>query len=237
MCFSNASFQLPGFLSSHVFEEDEDNDFLNNVTPEDPTRTLVDSETSTVTQSDKRHRILEDVDGELEMEDVSGHSKDEMPVLLNSSLEIDFQLQGSEMILDPESNVSGEVHVILEGSPPLPLDSPPPLPPLPSSPPPPPLSASPLPPLPPTLQDPPPPPMPPPGPLPLLIPQSSHQSSTLSGYQQLHNCSGTTSVRCFCLWFSLVYFTFVCIILKNGVLYTGHPNSANGWKFFSWRSK
>nr|XP_027187204.1 ENHANCER OF AG-4 protein 2-like isoform X2 [Cicer arietinum] len=190
---SNASFQLPGFLSSHVFEEDEDNDFLNNVTPEDPTRTLVDSETSTVTQSDKRHRILEDVDGELEMEDVSGHSKDEMPVLLNSSLEIDFQLQGSEMILDPESNVSGEVHVILEGSPPLPLDSPPPLPPLPSSPPPPPLSASPLPPLPPTLQDPPPPPMPPPGPLPLLIPQSSHQSSTLSGYQQLHNCSGTTS--------------------------------------------
>ncbi|KAI5397202.1 hypothetical protein KIW84_063140 [Lathyrus oleraceus] len=203
---SNATFQLTGFLSSHLFE-DKDNDFSNNASPMDPTHILVESETSTVTPSDKRHCILEDVDGELEMEDVSGHPKDEMPVLLNSTSEMDFQLQGSDMILDPASNISGELHVFPEGSPPLPLGSPPTPPPLPSSPPPP-LSQSPPPPLPPTLLQPSPPPLPPPGPTPPLIPQSSgtaqssiftqvlvpsHQSSPLSGYQQLHNCNGTTS--------------------------------------------
>ncbi|CAJ2674077.1 unnamed protein product [Trifolium pratense] len=238
---SNATFQLAGILSSRVFE-DEDDDFPN-VSPADPTHTLVDSETSTVTPSDKRNCILEDVDGELEMEDVSGHPKDERPVLLNSTLEMDFQLQGSDRILDPASNISEEVHVNLEGSPPLPLDSPPTPPPLPSSPPPPPppLSPSPPPPPPPTLQQPtpppptlqqpppppptlqqpppppptlqqpPPPPLPPTGPTPPLISQpsgtaqpstftqasvtsqSSHQSSPLSGYQQLHNCNGTAN--------------------------------------------
>jgi hypothetical protein len=252
--FSNATFQLAGILSSRVFE-DEDNDFPN-VSPADPTHTLGDSETSTVTPSDKRHCILENVDGELEMEDVSGHPKNERPVLLNSTSEMDFQCQGSDRILDPASNVSEEVHVNLEGSPPLPLDSPPTPPPLPSSPPPPPLSPSPPPPPPPTLQQPPPPPLPPTGPTPPLIPQSSgiaqpstftqalvlsqssHQSSPLSGYQQLHNCNNTTSVRCYCLWFSMVcLYLFVLLVLKNGVLYTGHPNSSNDWKFFSWRSK
>ncbi|KAL5070813.1 hypothetical protein RYX36_021700 [Vicia faba] len=199
---SNATFQLAGFLSSHLFE-DEENDFSNNASPTDPTHTLVESETSTVTPSDKRHCILEDVDGELEMEDVSGHPKDERPVLLNSTSEMDFQLQGSDRILDPASNVSEELHVFPEGSPPLPPGSPPTPPPLPSSPPPP-LSQSPPPPLPPTLLQPSPPPLPPPP----LIPQSSgtaqsstftqalvpsHQSSPLSGYQQLHNCNDTTS--------------------------------------------
>ena len=226
MCFSNAStIQLAGLLSSHIFVEDDD--FSNNASPADPTRTLVDSETSTVTPSDKRHCILEDVDGELEMEDVSGHPKDEKPVLLNGTSEMDFQFQGSDRILDPASNVSGEDHVILEGSPPLPLDSPPTPPPLPSSPPPPPpppLSTSLPPPPPPTLLQPQP-PLPPPCPTPSLIPQSSgtaepsistlpsqssHQSSPLSGYQQLHNSNGTNSVRCFCLWFSMVCFLFVC---------------------------
>ncbi|GAU25944.1 hypothetical protein TSUD_16820, partial [Trifolium subterraneum] len=200
---SNATFQLAGILSARVFEDDDD-DFLN-VSPEDPTHTVVDSETSTVTPSDKRHCILEDVDGELEMEDVSGHPKDERPVLLNSTSEMDFQLQGSDRILDPASNVCEEVHVNLEASPPLPLDSPPTPPPLPSSPPPPPpppSSPSPPPPMPPTLQQPPPPPLPPTGPTPPLISQSSgtaqpstftqvlvpsqssHQSSPLSGHQQ-----------------------------------------------------
>ncbi|RDY08629.1 ENHANCER OF AG-4 protein 2, partial [Mucuna pruriens] len=201
---SNTTFQLPGFLSSRVFEEDEDGDFLSNASPADPTHTVVDSETSTVTPSDKRHCILEDVDGELEMEDVSGHLKDEKPVLLNSPSGMDSQLQGSDRILDPASNISAEIPDILEGSPPLPLDSPPSPPPLPSSPPPPPPPLSPSPPTPPPppgLQ-PPPPPLPPPGPpLPLIPqssgpvqpplfsqtlvpPQSSHQSSPLSGYQQ-----------------------------------------------------
>ncbi|TKY69096.1 ENHANCER OF AG-4 protein 2 [Spatholobus suberectus] len=217
---SNATFQLPGFLSSHVFEEDEDDDFLSNASPADPTRTVVDSETSTVTPSDKRHCILEDVDGELEMEDVSGHLKDERPVLLNSPSEMDSQLQGLERILDPPSNISAEIPDTLEGSPPLPLDSPPSPPPLPSSsppptpsPPPPPLSSSPPPPPPAPLLQPPPPPLPLPGPSPSLIPQSSgplqpplfsqtsvpsqssHQSSPFSGYQQSvpHDFSGSTN--------------------------------------------
>ncbi|XP_061336679.1 ENHANCER OF AG-4 protein 2-like [Gastrolobium bilobum] len=211
---SNATFQLPGFLSSHVFEEDED-DFPSNASPADTNHTLVDSETSTVTPNDKRHCILEDVDGELEMEDVSGHPKDEKPVLLNSSSEVDFQLRGSDMILAPASNISAEIPGILEGSPPLPLDSPPPPPPLPSSPPPLPplLSPSPPPAPPPLVLQPPPLPLPPPGPPPSLIsqssrpaqpslfsqalvpPQSSHQSSPLSGYPQIvpHDYSGTTS--------------------------------------------
>ncbi|XP_058724155.1 protein HUA2-LIKE 1-like isoform X2 [Vicia villosa] len=203
---SNATFQLAGFLSSHLFE-DEDNDFPNNASPTNPTHIPVESETSTVTPSDKRHCILEDVDGELEMEDVSGHLKDERPVLLNSTSEMDFQLQGSDRTLDPASNVSGELHVFPEGSPPLPIGSPPTPPPLPSSPPPP--SSQPLPPpLPSTLLQPSPPPLPPPVPTPPLIAQSSgtaqssiftqalvpsHQSSPLSGYQQLHNCNGATS--------------------------------------------
>ncbi|KAL5159967.1 ENHANCER OF AG-4 protein 2 [Glycine soja] len=111
---SNATFQLPSFLSSHLFEEDEDNDFPSNSSPADVSRTVVDSETSTVTPSDKRHCILEDVNGELEMEDVSGHLKEERPVLLNSPSEMDSQLQGSNRILDPASNISAEIPDILE---------------------------------------------------------------------------------------------------------------------------
>lgn len=208
-CISNVTFQLPGFLSSHVFEEDEDDGFPDNVSPPDPTGTLVNSDTSMVSPSDKRHCILEDVDGELEMEDVSGHPKDERPVLLISSLEMD-QHEDSDRVLDPASNISAEELVILEGSPPLPLDSPPTPPPLPSSPPPPPPPLSPSPPPPPP---PPSPPLLPPGHPPSLIPQSCvaaqpslftqvlvpSQSSPLSGHPQPHDCSGTNSVRCFYL--------------------------------------
>ncbi|TKY67746.1 ENHANCER OF AG-4 protein 2 [Spatholobus suberectus] len=221
---SNATFQLPGFLSSHAFEEDEDEDEddipINlcketcDASPADPTHTLGESETSTVTPNDKRHCILKDVDGELEMEDVSGHPKDERPVFFNSSSEIDLQLQGSDRNLDLTPNISEEMSATPEGSPPLPLDSPPPPPPLPSSPlpPPPPLSPSPPPPPPPPMLQPPPPPLPlsaPPvslvpqssGPArPLLSqslmpPQSSHQSSPQLGYQQSvpHDFSGTTN--------------------------------------------
>ncbi|KAE9593406.1 hypothetical protein Lal_00029018 [Lupinus albus] len=177
---SNATFQLPGFFC-HAFEEDEDEDELPtnsckdtySASPADPTPTLGESETSTVTPSDKRHCILEDVDGELEMEDVSGHPKDERPALFNSSDEIDLQRQGSCSHPNPTSNISVEISPTLNGSPPLPLDSPPRLPPLPSSPPPPlPLSPSPPPPPPPLMQ-PPPPPLPPSGPPLSLVPQSS----------------------------------------------------------------
>ncbi|XP_061362681.1 ENHANCER OF AG-4 protein 2 isoform X2 [Gastrolobium bilobum] len=220
---SNATFQLPGFLSSHAFDEDEDEDDLpinlckdiQDASPADPLLTLGESETSTVTPNDKRHCILEDVDGELEMEDVSGHPKDERPVFFNSSDDIDLQLQGSDRNFDPTSNISAEMSATPEGSPPLPLDSPPPPPPLPSSPPPPPppSSPSPPPPPPPPILQPRPPPLPPAaapvsllsqssGPsrpsLPsqsLMPPQPSHQSSPQLGYQQNvpHDFSCTTS--------------------------------------------
>ncbi|KAI4328647.1 hypothetical protein L6164_020983 [Bauhinia variegata] len=165
---SNATFQLPGFLSSNVFEEDDEDDDLpsslvkdtSDASLADPTHTLGESETSTVTPNDKRHCILEDVDGELEMEDVSGHLKDEGPVLLNSSSEMDSQLQGSDRNLDQASIISVQIPAMPDGSPPLPLDSPPPPPPLPSSPPPPPPPLSPPPPPPPPMSHLPPPPLP-----------------------------------------------------------------------------
>ncbi|XP_052733222.1 ENHANCER OF AG-4 protein 2 [Vigna angularis] len=221
---SNATFQLPGFLSSHAFEEDED-EYEDDIpiklckdtfdaSPADPTHALGESETSTVTPNDKRHCILKDVDRELEMEDVSGHPKDEKPTFFNSSDEIDLQLQVSDSNLDLTPSISNEMSATPEGSPPLPLDSPPPPPPLPSSPPPPPppLSPSPPPPPPPPMLQPPPPPLPPSAPPVSLVPQlsgparpllsqplmpsqSSHQSSPQLGYQQSvpHDFSGTNN--------------------------------------------
>lgn len=176
---SNATFQLPGLLSSHVFEDDEEEDLPSitfnedgHASPAEQTRASGESDTCTVTPNDRRHCILEDVDGELEMEDVSGHQKDE-----SGSFETD-QRSGSDRILHPASNNYSELPPLPEGSPPLPPESPPPLPPLPPSPPPPP------PPPPPSSPSPPPPPPPPPvsslpppppplGPPPPLVSQSS----------------------------------------------------------------
>ncbi|EXB55170.1 hypothetical protein L484_018096 [Morus notabilis] len=169
---SNATFQMSGFLSSHVFddeEEEEDDDDLPSTSREnghpshvEPTHASGEAETSIVTPSDRRHCILEDVDGELEMEDVSGHLRDEKTVP-SGSFEADTQQDVSDRISEPASTISTELPPLLEGSPPLPLDSPPPPPPLPPSPPPPP------PPPPPSSPSPPPPPPPPP-PLPLESP-------------------------------------------------------------------
>ncbi|KAJ7942681.1 ENHANCER OF AG-4 protein 2-like [Quillaja saponaria] len=211
---SNATFQLPGFLSSNVFEEDEDDDLqgtlckdTGDASPVDLARAFGESETSTVTPNDRRHFILEDVDGELEMEDVSGNPKDEKLMLENGYIEIDTRPRGSDRTLDLDFDISTTVPGIPEGSPPLPLDSPPSPPPLPSSPPPPPppLSPSPPPPPPPPpppSSQPPPPPLPPtclppslvpqlPGPTqlsllpqPLLPPQSSLHSSPQLAYLQ-----------------------------------------------------
>ncbi|XP_044491976.1 ENHANCER OF AG-4 protein 2-like [Mangifera indica] len=175
---SNATFQLPGFISSHVFEDDEEDDLpsstykeVGDTSPVEQTRASGESETCTVTPNDRRHCILEDVDGELEMEDVSGHPKDE-----NDSFEIESQHHGSDRILESVSNNFSEQPLLPEGSPPLPPDSPPPLPPLPPSPPPPPPPQSspspPPPPPPPPLPSQPPPAPPPLGPPPML-PQSS----------------------------------------------------------------
>ncbi|CAK9322349.1 unnamed protein product [Citrullus colocynthis] len=168
---SNATFQLSGFLSSHVFE-DEDEDLPTTPCKEANDATLTDlrhgvgeAEASAVTLGDRRHRILEDVDGELEMEDVSGHPKDDKSLDGHGSFEIDAQHRSSDMATELASNTSSDFPPLPEGSPPLPLDSPPPPPPLPSSPPPPPPPSSP-----PPLPPPPLPSLPPPPPLPSACP-------------------------------------------------------------------
>ncbi|KAK8578478.1 hypothetical protein V6N13_100315 [Hibiscus sabdariffa] len=162
---SNATFQLPGFLSSNVFE-DEEEDLSSSpcreaadASPQEAAPALGELETCAVTPSDRPHHILEDVDGELEMEDVSGHLKNDRPST-NDGPEMDWQQQGS---LERASNSSNEFPPLPEGSPPLPPDSPPPPPPLPSSPPPLPSSPS---------QPPPPPPLPLPAQLPPPVPPS-----------------------------------------------------------------
>ncbi|GLT37456.1 hypothetical protein SLA2020_117730 [Shorea laevis] len=175
---SNATFQLPGLLSSNAFEEEEDEDLPSSLckeacdaSPVELACAVVESETFMVTPNDRRHCILEDVDGELEMEDVSGHLKEERP-FTNTSLEMDVQQEGMDRLRELASNSGNEFSPLLEGSPPLPPDSPPPLPPLPPSPPPPPPppASSPSPPPPPP---PPPPTQPPPLPAPPLGPPPS----------------------------------------------------------------
>ncbi|KAL5540654.1 hypothetical protein UlMin_042846 [Ulmus minor] len=185
---SNATFQLPGFLSSHAFDdedEEEEEEIPSNSCKEnghasqsEPTLAFGEPEPCAATPNDRRHCILEDVDGELEMEDVSGHPKDEKPLLVGVSSELDLQKQIPGPVMETTPNISNELPPFPEGSPPLPLGSPPPPPPLPPSPPPPPpplpSSPSPPPPPPPPLpSEPPPPPLPPSCPLPLLVPQSS----------------------------------------------------------------
>ncbi|XP_047965396.1 ENHANCER OF AG-4 protein 2-like [Salvia hispanica] len=179
---SNAMFQLPGFLSTNVFEEEEDGDASDtNLCLKDdgasPSKhtpaTDRDHENHSVTPSDRRHCILEDVDGELEMEDVSGHQKDERPLMTNGSIE------AASLELDPDggrheslSNTSTEWLPSPEGSPPLPAGSPPMTPPLPTSPPPPPPPSSPPPPPPPPTSHQHPFPQPPVGSTPPVVPPS-----------------------------------------------------------------
>ncbi|XP_021735420.1 ENHANCER OF AG-4 protein 2-like isoform X2 [Chenopodium quinoa] len=185
---SNATFNLPGFLSTHGFvDDDEDEEDVPSfslrefdVSPLQPSNNSAGLETEN-TPNDRRHHILEEVDGELEMEDVSGHLKDgarspgesSKKVKQEMQLDAQFECSTNEFVESPS----------LEGSPPLPLESPPPLPPLPSSPPPPlpPSSPSPPPPPPPQMlpSQPPPPSLVPSGPphvgkhQPLLPPQPS----------------------------------------------------------------
>ncbi|KAB2067281.1 hypothetical protein ES319_A09G216200v1 [Gossypium barbadense] len=199
---SNATFQLPGLLSSNAFDDDEEElsdspcGEAADASPLETAQALVELEACTVTPSDRRHCILEDVDGELEMEDVSAHQKDDRPSFTNDSLEKDMQQQGTDRIMEPASSSPNGFPPLPEGSPPLPPDSPPP-PPLPPSPPPPPPPSSPSPPppppplptqLPPPLAPPacPPPafvPQPPLPTQPMLPPQSSMQSSPQLAYQ------------------------------------------------------
>ncbi|XP_076891028.1 ENHANCER OF AG-4 protein 2-like [Bidens hawaiensis] len=170
---SNATFQLPGLLSANVFEEEDD--FLNFSHKEGSGKSVLEQNTATgeletcsVTSNEKRHCILEDVDGELEMEDVSGHPKDEKNLTDDGLYEAVQEDDGSARKMDTASTNSNEASPLREGSPPLPPDSPPPTPPLPSSPPPP------L--LPPMVPPPPstPSPLPPPPPPPSILPSQTY---------------------------------------------------------------
>ncbi|CAL1387879.1 unnamed protein product [Linum trigynum] len=179
---SNATFQLPGLFSGNIFEEDDDEDLLLELpkkvgdmptVAEPDHNTLGESEAYTVTPTDRRHCILEDVDGELEMEDVSGHHlKDEGP-----EMEIDEDHFSDRVVVKPSSNSPADSPPVPDGSPPLPPGSPPQLPPLPPSPPPP------LPPPPPSSSLPPPPPpsssLPPPPPPSSSLPPPPPPSSSL----------------------------------------------------------
>lgn len=174
-------FQIPGLLSSHVFEDDEDlpSNLCKNAGGESPPMEapdpLEEQVTCPVTPTDRRHHILEEVDGELEMEDVSASSKDERATAGNGSYELETQQQCSVGILESTSTNLRELPALPLGSPPLPLDSPPPLPPLPPSPPPPPppFSPSPPPPPPPPFLPSPSQPPPPSQPHPLSLPTST----------------------------------------------------------------
>ncbi|KAK4403166.1 ENHANCER OF AG-4 protein 2, partial [Sesamum angolense] len=144
---SNATFQLPGLLSAHVFDEEEEYEDsfptklcqeINDTSPSElAPATSRDPENQSVTPSDRRHCILEDVDGELEMEDVSGHQRDEKPLFTNGTLGLGVLEPNSDGILESAPNsMCAEWLPSPEGSPPLPPGSPPVTPPLPTSPPP-----------------------------------------------------------------------------------------------------
>ncbi|XP_074326933.1 ENHANCER OF AG-4 protein 2-like isoform X2 [Apium graveolens] len=201
---SNATFQLPGFVTSHVFDDEEEEDEFQipvckeqtDILPLELTCTTEEAEKLTVNQNDRRHCILEDVDGELEMEDVSVHPKDEGALFMGAPFEIvSKEEKGPDMVvLEAESNSCSQLPFPM-GSPPSPPDSPPPTPPLPTSPRP--LSRPPPPPIAPSSPPPPPPPPPlvqqaqphpPPlaGMLQYVAPQSSVMPQPLSFPQHLH---------------------------------------------------
>ncbi|XP_024011538.1 protein HUA2-LIKE 1 isoform X2 [Eutrema salsugineum] len=175
---SNACFQLPGFLSSHTFGDDvEDEDLL--ITSTEVVNTHIEEPVDALGKleahdgSSDKPCVLEAVNGVLEKEDVSYQPGDEEP----------SYVCGIEAKVDsPAATTATELPPFPECSPPLPHESPPSPPPLPSSPPPP----SPPPPQssPPQLP-PPPPPLseqcspPPPAPLPPRPPPTPPQSIAL----------------------------------------------------------
>ncbi|EXB39341.1 hypothetical protein L484_025036 [Morus notabilis] len=127
---SNSSFQLPGFcMPSMLKDEDEGSDSdggsFEAVTPEHSPEKREDHEQTSVVE--KHRHILEDVDGELEMEDVAPSCETE----LTSSGAIGT-------VVAQVSQSQFEPNMSLPFAPPLPQDVPPSSPPLPSSPPPPP---------------------------------------------------------------------------------------------------
>ncbi|KAL9239218.1 hypothetical protein vseg_013558 [Gypsophila vaccaria] len=174
---SNSSFQLPGFCMPRMLKEEEeeekedqqdekeeegsdsDDGSFEAVTPENDSRNQDTHEMAASPAGEKHRHILEDVDGELEMEDVA------------PSCEIGTDTSTSGV--NAAANNHHSQKQFTSFVPPLPLD----VPPFPSAaPPPPPPSLLPPPPPPPPLLPPPPPPpsLPPPPPPPPLLPPPPH---------------------------------------------------------------
>ncbi|XP_048598446.1 protein HUA2-LIKE 1 isoform X1 [Brassica napus] len=181
---SYASFQLPGFLSSHTFGEgEEDEDFpttsreVENTHIEEPAHALGKLKAGD-SSGDKTPCVLETVNGVREMEDASYQPRDEEPSCDSSGdkphcvLEVGNGVREMEEVsyqprVEEPSYVCGTgakedsptattaTEPFPEGSPPLPHETPPSPPPLPPSPPP----SSPLPPPSSPPQLPPPPPL------------------------------------------------------------------------------
>jgi hypothetical protein len=135
MCFiifgSNAGFELPNSICTKVLEEEEggssEDRSFEAVTPEHDTPGNDDNDESQM-HVEKHRRILEEVDGDLEMEDVAPPSEVEVSTKCRQE-----QSDIKSATTDQRPSDVG---------PPLPVDRPPSPPPLPSSPPvPPPLHA------------------------------------------------------------------------------------------------
>ncbi|KAK8960313.1 ENHANCER OF AG-4 protein 2 [Platanthera guangdongensis] len=132
----NASFQLPQFLNTRILEDDEGSDSdekgFEAVTPD--MNAEIDYEKGMTPISANKHRlVLEDVDGELEMEDVA-------PSCGLEPSRSSCHVKGVEIL--SYSNNKCPQNNICSFDPPLPEERPPSPPPLPSSPPPVPLPCS-----------------------------------------------------------------------------------------------
>ncbi|KAI9119420.1 hypothetical protein K1719_010095 [Acacia pycnantha] len=135
---SNSSFQLPGFCMPRMLKcedddgSDSDGGKFEAVTPEHNSEA---QEVCEMTPALEKHRhILEDVDGELEMEDVSPSCDAEM-----MSADINGGNKDATQVSNRMTNNLMENNLPVSFIPPLPQDVPPSSPPLPlSSPPPPP---------------------------------------------------------------------------------------------------
>lgn len=173
---SNTTFQLPGFLMTHMFEDDEEpgaNDLKKDdeSLPVETVKAQEEPRESSVDPMERHRHILEDVDGELEMEDVSPP-----PEYDSSSCRDNFlpPMPAQEI---PHCSLPPDQSSLCP-QPPLPNDPPPSPPPLPASPPPPPPSS---------------PPPPPPSSPPIVCPPPLPQSyATPLNDSQLHLLSGNT---------------------------------------------
>ncbi|KAF2314899.1 hypothetical protein GH714_037109 [Hevea brasiliensis] len=128
---SNSSFQIPGFCMPRMLKDedegsDSDGESFEAVTPEHNSETPEERETTPAVE--KHTHILEDVDGELEMEDVA------------PSCEVEAGSTGGIAGVNSVQNLHNQLEQLfpLPFVPPLPQDVPPTSPPLPTSPPPPP---------------------------------------------------------------------------------------------------